>query len=37
LQLTRETKIPARANPGDRVEAKVSEKGQTLSVKLIEE
>lgn len=37
LQLSRETKIPARANPGDRVEAKVSEKGQTLSVKLIEE
>jgi hypothetical protein len=37
LRLTRETKIPARANPGDRVEAKVSEKGQTLSVKLIEQ
>jgi hypothetical protein len=36
LQLTRETKIPNRANPGDRVEAKISEKGQTLSVKLIE-
>ena len=35
LKLTRETKVPARANPGDRIEAKVTEKGQTLSVKLI--
>src|SRR5262249_23688929 len=37
LKLTRETKVPMRANPGDRIEAKISEKGQTLSVKLIEE
>ena len=35
LKLTRETKVPARANPGDRIEAKITEKGQTLSVKLI--
>ena len=37
LKLTRETKVPARANPGDRIEAKITEKGQTLSVKLIED
>jgi hypothetical protein len=37
LKLTRETKVPARANPGDRIEAKVTDKGQTLSVKLIED
>src|SRR5262245_59672799 len=37
LKLTRETKVPIRANPGDRIEAKITEKGQTLSVKLIEE
>jgi len=36
LTLTRETRVPARANPGDRVEAQISEKGQALSVKLIE-
>lgn len=36
LKLTRETKIPARANPGDRVEAMISENGQAMSVKLIE-
>jgi hypothetical protein len=36
LKLTRETKVPARANPGDRIEAQVTEKGQILSVKLIE-
>ena len=35
LKLTRETKVPTRANPGDRIEAKITEKGQTLSVKLI--
>ena len=35
LKLTRETKVPARANPGDRIEAKITEKGQTLSVQLI--
>jgi hypothetical protein len=37
LKLTRETKVPTRANPGDRIEAKVTEKGQTLSVKLVED
>ena len=37
LKLTRETKVPTRANPGDRIEAKITEKGQTLSVKLIED
>lgn len=37
LKLTRETRVPNRANPGDRVEAKISEQGQTLSVKLIGE
>lgn len=37
LKLTRETRVPNRANPGDRVEAKISEEGQTLSVRLIEE
>jgi hypothetical protein len=37
LKLTRETKLSARANPGDRIEAKITEKGQTLSVKLIED
>lgn len=36
LKLTRETKVPTRANPGDRIEATITEKGQTLSVKLIE-
>lgn len=36
LTLTRQTRVPARANPGDQVEAKISEQGQTLSVKLIE-
>jgi hypothetical protein len=35
LKLTDETKVPARANPGDRIEARVTEKGQTLSVKLM--
>jgi hypothetical protein len=37
LKLTRETKVPTRANPGDLIEAKITEKGQTLSVKLIED
>lgn len=37
LKLTRETRAPARVNPGDRVEAKISEQGQTMSVKLIKE
>ena len=36
LELTRETKVPTRANPGNRVEAQISDNGQTLSVKLIE-
>lgn len=36
LKLSRETKVPARANPGDRIEAMLTEKGQTLSVKLID-
>ena len=36
LRLTPGTKVPARANPGDRVEAKVSSEGQTLSVTLIQ-
>ena len=35
LKLTDETKVPARANPGDRIEARVTEQGQTLSVKLM--
>ena len=35
LKLTDETKVTARANPGDRIEARVTEKGQTLSVKLM--
>ena len=37
LKLSRETKLSTRANPGDRIEAKITEKGQTLSVKLIED
>jgi hypothetical protein len=36
LKLNRKTKVPTRANPGDRVEAEISDKGQTLSVMLIE-
>lgn len=36
LKLTRETKVPTRANLGDRVEATISDKGQTLSVMRIE-
>ena len=36
LKLTRETKVPSRANPGDRVEAKISDNGHTLSVMVIE-
>jgi hypothetical protein len=37
LKLTRKTSVPNRANPGDRIEAKISEQGQTLSVQLIKE
>ena len=37
LKLSRDTKVPARAAiPGDRVEAKISDRGQTLSVMLVE-
>ena len=36
LKLTPETKLPARANPGDRIEAKISNEGQALSVTLIQ-
>ena len=36
LRLSRDTKAPARANPGDRVEAKISDRGQTLSVMRVE-
>jgi hypothetical protein len=37
LKLTRETQVPTRANPGDRIEAKISASGQTLSVMVVEE
>ena len=36
LKLSRKTKVPTRANPGDRIEAEISDQGQTLSVMLIE-
>ena len=36
LKLTHETKVPTRANPGDRIEAKISASGQTLSVMVVE-
>ena len=36
LKLSRDTKVPARANPGDRIEAKISDRGQILSVMLAE-
>ena len=36
LKLSRDTKVPTRANPGDRIEAKISDRGQTLSVMLVE-
>ena len=36
LKLSRDTKVPTRANPGDRIEAKISDRGQTLSVLLVE-
>ncbi len=36
LKLTRETKVPTRANLGDRIEATISGKGQILSVMRIE-
>jgi hypothetical protein len=36
LILTRETKVPVRANPGDGIEAKISNEGTTLSVTRVE-
>lgn len=36
LELSDDTKVPKRANPGDRVEARISHEGHTLSVKRIE-
>jgi hypothetical protein len=36
LKLSRDTKVPIRANPGDQIEAKISDRGQTLSVMLVE-
>jgi len=36
LKLSSNTKVPTRANPGDRVEAKISDRGQTLSVMRVE-
>jgi hypothetical protein len=36
LKLSRDTKVPTRANPGDRIEAKISDRGNTLSVMLVE-
>jgi len=36
LKLSRDTKVPTRANPGDRIEAKISDRGQTLSVMLVQ-
>ena len=36
LKLSRDTKVPTRANPGDRIEAQISDRGQTLSVMLVE-
>jgi hypothetical protein len=36
LKLSRDTKVPIRANPGDQIEAKISDRGHTLSVMLVE-
>lgn len=36
LELRDDTKVSKRANPGDRVEARISREGHTLSVKRIE-
>jgi hypothetical protein len=36
LELSRDTKVPERANPGDRIEARISQEGRTLSVTKIE-
>jgi hypothetical protein len=36
LELSENTKVPKRANPGDRIEARISQDGHTLSVTRIE-
>jgi len=36
LNLSEDTKVPKRANPGDRIEARISKEGHTLSVTRIE-
>jgi hypothetical protein len=36
LKLSRDTKVPTRANPGDRIEAQIADRGHTLSVMLVE-
>ena len=36
LKLSDDTKVPTRANPGDRVEARISHEGHTLSVTRLE-
>jgi len=36
LKLSRDTKVPTRANPGDQIEAKISDRGHTLSVMLVD-
>lgn len=36
LELSHDTKVPKRANPGDRIEARISQEGHTLSVTRVE-
>jgi len=36
LNISEDTKVPKRANPGDRIEARISQEGHTLSVTRIE-
>ncbi|MGH7216322.1 MAG: hypothetical protein ACREIG_03690 [Nitrospiraceae bacterium] len=36
LELSYDTKVQKRVNPGDKIEAKISSKGQTLSVTRVE-
>ena len=36
LELSHDTKVPERANPGDKIEARISQEGLTLSVTKIE-
>jgi hypothetical protein len=36
LDLSEDTKVPTRANPGDKIEARISQEGHTLSVTRIE-